>query len=51
MNTQDKSEMQTIFQSIDQNGDGMLSREELMICYEKIIGDRLKAKQIVDGVF
>ncbi|KAL4492576.1 hypothetical protein ABPG72_007689 [Tetrahymena utriculariae] len=51
LNTQDKNEMVKHFESLDTNGDGMLSKEELIEGYTKLLGDSLKAKQTVENVF
>ncbi|EAS04135.3 calcium-dependent kinase (macronuclear) [Tetrahymena thermophila SB210] len=51
LNTQDKIELVKHFESLDTNGDGMLSKEELIEGYTKLLGDQLKAKQTVENVF
>ncbi|KAL4446120.1 hypothetical protein ABPG74_021659 [Tetrahymena malaccensis] len=51
LNTQDKNEMVKHFESLDTNGDGMLSKEELIEGYAKLLGDTHKAKQTVENVF
>jgi len=39
------------FSTLDTNGDGMLSKEELIDGYTKMMSDPIKAKDLVDKVF
>ena len=39
------------FESLDTNGDGMLSKEELIQGYTNLLGDYFQAKQTVETVF
>ncbi|EGR32359.1 protein kinase domain protein [Ichthyophthirius multifiliis] len=52
INTQEKEQMVQYFDSLDTNGDGMLSREELIQGYTNFLnGDFIKAQQIVEDSF
>ncbi|CAK83286.1 unnamed protein product (macronuclear) [Paramecium tetraurelia] len=50
MTNQEKEELITLFKSIDKNGDGLLSKEELLAVYSQQY-DPLKAQQMVEEVF
>ncbi|CAD8200199.1 unnamed protein product [Paramecium octaurelia] len=50
--SQEKDELMKNFQEIDKNGDGTVSKEELLNAYIKLYkGDQLAAQQIVDDLF
>ena len=40
-----------MFQQLDKDGDGMVSKGELYYAYKKFYSDSAKAKQIVDEIF
>ena len=40
-----------VFQSVDLNGDGILSKEELVLAYRKIFGDLKKSEKYVEKIF
>ena len=46
---EEKQELLTIFQALDSNNDGQLSREELMNGFEKIMGS-VKAEEEVNRI-
>ncbi|CAD8146337.1 unnamed protein product [Paramecium pentaurelia] len=50
MTNQEKEELIALFKSIDKNGDGLLSKEELLAVYSQQY-DPLKAQQMVEEVF
>ena len=45
---EEKDEMIELFKEIDKNGDGQLSKDELLEGYEKIFGTTVTAKEIDD---
>ena len=49
MTKEEKNEMLEIFQSLDTNGDGVLSREEIYEGYRQTLGD-VEAKKEVDRI-
>lgn len=51
VNNNDKEELIKHFKAIDTNGDGMLSKEELIDGYTKMLSDPLKAKEVVEKSF
>lgn len=44
----EKAEMMEVFKSIDKNGDGQLSKEELLEGYEKAFGVAITAQEVDD---
>ncbi|CAD8061384.1 unnamed protein product [Paramecium sonneborni] len=52
VSSQEKDDLQKIFQEIDKNGDGTVSKEELLAAYIKIYkGDIIAAQHIVEELF
>ncbi|CAD8139837.1 unnamed protein product [Paramecium pentaurelia] len=52
VSSQEKDDLLKIFQDIDRNGDGTVSKEELLAAYMKIYkGDKLAAQHIVEELF
>ncbi|CAK75108.1 unnamed protein product (macronuclear) [Paramecium tetraurelia] len=52
VSSQEKDDLLKIFQDIDKNGDGTVSKEELLAAYLKIYkGDALAAQHIVEELF
>ncbi|CAD8090357.1 unnamed protein product [Paramecium primaurelia] len=51
MNSKEKKELIEGFKAIDKNGDGKLSKEELISCYMNLYQDEIKCSQIVDKIF
>eukprot|EP00825_Cyclidium_porcatum_P045113 TRINITY_DN6771_c0_g1_i3.p1 TRINITY_DN6771_c0_g1~~TRINITY_DN6771_c0_g1_i3.p1 ORF type:complete len:455 (+),score=106.20 TRINITY_DN6771_c0_g1_i3:263-1627(+) len=47
----DKNNLIKQFQVLDKNGDGYLTKEELIVGYEKVLNDRFKAQNIIEKVF
>ena len=46
-----KTEILEVFRSLDLNGDGSISRDELNEAYMRILGDRRKSIKKVDKIF
>jgi calcium-dependent protein kinase len=51
VSSQEKEELLKMFQQLDKDGDGMVSKGELFCAYKKFYSDSAKAKQIVDEIF
>ncbi|CAD8110398.1 unnamed protein product [Paramecium sonneborni] len=51
MTSKEKNELIQGFSAIDKNGDGKLSKEELIQCYMNLYQDEIKCNQIVNKIF
>lgn len=51
MGHHEKQKLSKEFKAIDKNGDGTLSKEELVECYMKVYQDEVKCNQVVDDLF
>ncbi|CAD8105530.1 unnamed protein product [Paramecium sonneborni] len=51
MTSKEKNELIQGFSAIDKNGDGQLSKEELIQCYMNLYQDEIKCNQIVNKIF
>ena len=45
------NEVLNAFQSVDLNGDGILSKEEMVVAYSKLLGDLKRAEKYVEKIF
>ena len=45
------NEVLNTFQSVDLNGDGILSKEEMVVAYSKLLGDLKRAEKYVEKIF
>jgi len=46
-----KDEVLDAFHSVDLNGDGILSKEEMILAYSKVVGDLKRAEKYVEKIF
>ena len=46
----EKEEMLKQFKSIDKNGDGTLTKDELILAYNSIYNDPIKSEEIVEQI-